>query len=48
MYEIEPFGVKATLVEPSMTRRDEYVLHDGVCGWSGMIKGCNPIGGWFF
>ncbi|KAF8457232.1 hypothetical protein BGX38DRAFT_1086497 [Terfezia claveryi] len=23
MYEIEPFGVKATLVEPSITRRDE-------------------------
>ena len=25
MYEIEQFGVKATLVEPSLSRRDEYV-----------------------
>lgn len=33
MYEIELFGVKATLVEPSGTRRDEYVLHSGGLGW---------------
>lgn len=48
MYEIAPFGVKATLVEPSMTRRDEYVLHDKVWGWSGMAMDCNSISDWFF